>query len=194
MKKLLSLFCLFGVLLAAAQDKPEGLFINSRAPEFRLKDQNDEFISLKELRKKGPVVVMFYRGYWCPFCNKQMKAYQDSLQLITDKGATLVAITPESSTGIDSTIIRTGATFPLLTDADGKLAAAYGVAFKVDDRTVSRYKMAGIDLLKTNKQKEAVLPVPAVYVINKEGSVTYRYFDDNYRRRPSVAEILRNLK
>src|SRR5947209_5527402 len=193
MKKLLSLFCLLSVFTASAQEKPEGLFINSKAPDFRLKDQNDEFVSLKDLRKKGPVVVMFYRGYWCPFCNRELKNFQDSLQLIKDKGATLVAITPETPFGIDSTIGRTGATFSLLSDQDGKLAQAYQVAFKVDDRTVSRYKMAGIDLLKNNNQKEALLPVPAVYIVNKEGTVTYRYFDENYKKRVSVAEILKNI-
>jgi len=194
MKKLLSLLCLLASIAAFAQDKPEGLFINSKAPDFRLKDQNDEFVSLKDLRKKGPVVVMFYRGYWCPFCNRELKNFQDSLQLIKDKGATLVAITPETTTGIDSTIGRTGATFSLLSDQDGKLASEYQVAFKVDDRTVSRYKMAGIDLLKNNNQKEALLPVPAVYIVNKEGSVTYRFFDENYKKRVSVAEILKNIK
>ena len=194
MKQLLLLLCFFVSLAAVAQDKPEGLFINSKAPDFRLKDQNDEWASLKDLRKKGPVVVMFYRGYWGPFCNRELKAFQDSLQMIKDKGATLVAITPESSHGIDTTIIRTGATFPLLTDEGGKLAQAYQVAFKVDDRTVNRYKMAGIDLLKTNNQKEAVLPVPAVYIVNKEGTITYRYFDENYKKRVSVAEILKNIK
>lgn len=194
MKKLIFLFTLFIALGASAQDKPEGLFINSKATDFRLKDQNDEWISLKDLRKKGPVVVMFYRGYWCPFCNRQLKALQDSLQLIKDKGASLVAITEETSVGIDTTIIRTGATFPLLTDVDGKMAAAYQVSFKVDDHTVNRYKMAGIDLLKNNNQKEAALPVPAVYIVNKEGTITYRYFDENYRKRVSVAEILKNIK
>ena len=119
---------------------------------------------------------------------------QDSLQLITAKGAQLIAITPEAKTGIDSTITKTGAVFPILYDEEGKMAAAYQVSFKVDDRTVNRYKMAGIDLLKNNNQKEAVLPVPAVYIINKEGTITYRYFDDNYRKRVSVKEILANIK
>lgn len=194
MKKLLSVLCFVITLIASAQDKPEGLFINSKAADFRLKDQNDEWISLKDLRKKGPVVILFYRGYWCPYCNKQLKGLQDSLQLIKDKGASLVAITPESSVGIDTTIIRTGATFPLLTDADGKLAAAYQVGYKVDEKTVNRYKNFGIDLLKNNNQKEAVLPVPAVYIVNRDGAVTFRYFDENYKKRVSVAEILKNIK
>ncbi|HVF95835.1 MAG TPA: peroxiredoxin-like family protein [Flavisolibacter sp.] len=194
MKKLLSLLSLLTVLITSAQDKPEGLFINSKAPDFKLKDQNDEEVSLKELRKKGQTVVIFYRGNWCPYCSRQLRGLQDSLQLIRDKGAQLVAITPEATKSIDSTLTKTGATFSILSDEGGKLAAAYQVAFKVDDRTVNRYKMAGIDLLKNNNQKEAVLPVPAVYIINKEGTVTYRYFDENYRKRLSVKEILAHIK
>ena len=194
MKKFIALFSLFLVIAAAAQEKPEGLFINSKAPDFKLKDQSGVEVSLKELRKKGQTVLIFYRGNWCPYCNKQLKGLQDSLQLITAKGAQLVAITPETKTGIDSTIAKTGAIFPILYDEDGKMANAYQVSFKVDDRTVNRYKMAGIDLLKTNNQKQAVLPVPAVYIINKEGTITYRYFDDNYRKRVSVKEILANIK
>ncbi|HEV7329654.1 MAG TPA: peroxiredoxin-like family protein [Flavisolibacter sp.] len=194
MKK--ALFLLFAVLsMAAAQaQKPEGLFINSKAPEFKLKDQSGVDVSLKELRKKGPVVVLFYRGNWCPFCNRQLKALQDSLDLIYTKGAQVVAITPELNEGIDSTIRKTSAVFPILYDKDMKVATDYQVAFQVDDRTVGRYKTGGIDLLKTNGQRTAMLPVPAVYIINSEGSVTYRYFNENYRTRVSVQEILKNIK
>lgn len=194
MKKLLfSIFASVLVLLAAAQS-PEGLFINSKAPDFKLKDQSGVELSLKEMRKKGPVVVLFYRGNWCPFCNRELKAFQDSLGLIQTKGAQVVAITPETKEGIDSTISKTGAIFPILHDEDMKVASAYQVAFTVDDRTVSRYKMAGIDLAKNNGQKAAMLPIPAVYIINREGSVTFRYFDENYRNRVSVKEILKNIK
>jgi peroxiredoxin len=194
MKKLFALLSFFIAIATLAQDKPEGLFINSKAPDFKIKDQSGVEVSLKELRKKGQTVLIFYRGNWCPYCNKQLRGLQDSLQLITEKGAQLVAITPEAKTGIDSTIAKTGAVFPILYDEEGKLAAAYQVGFKVDEKTVNRYKMTGIDLLKNNNQKQAVLPVPAVYIINKEGTITYRYFDDNYRRRISVKEILANIK
>ncbi len=185
-------FLLF--FIANGQDKPEGLFLNSKAPDFKLKDQNGKEVSLKELRKKGQTVLIFYRGNWCPYCNKQLKGLQDSLGLITAKGAQLVAITPETNAGIDSTIAKTGASFPILYDEGGKMLTAYHVSFKVDDKTVNRYRMAGIDLLKNNNQKEAILPVPAVYIIDKEGTVTYRYFDENFRKRVSVQEILKNLK
>jgi len=194
MKKIL--FFLFALLMlgSAQAQNPEGLFINSKAPDFKLKDQSGVEVSLKEMRKKGPVVLLFYRGNWCPFCNRELKAFQDSLGLIQTKGAQVVAITPEAKEGIDSTISKTGAIFRILHDEDMKVATAYQVAFKVDDRTVSRYKMAGIDLAKNNGQKTPMLPVPAVYIINQEGSVTFRYFDENYRNRVSVRNILKNIK
>lgn len=182
------------VALSFAQDKPEGLFINSKAYDFKGVDQNGKEISLKDLRKKGNVVVLFYRGSWCPYCNKQLQRLQDSLSLITDKGATVVAITPEMQEGISKTVEKNKVSFPILYDADMKISKAYQVAFKVDDRTVQRYKSSEIDLLKANGQKEAYLPVPAVYIVNKDGSVTYRYFDADYKRRVSVKEIADQLK
>jgi peroxiredoxin len=175
-------------LNASAQDKPEGLFINSKAADFKLNDQNGKSISLKELRKKGPVVIMFYRGYWCPYCNKELKRFQDSLELISAKG-TLIAITPEAKEGIDSVFERTGATFSILSDEGMKISSQYGVSFKVDDRTVGRYKNAGIDLAKINNQKEVSLPVPAVYIVNKDGYISYRFFDADYKKRPWVKDI-----
>jgi peroxiredoxin len=193
-KTILSLLSFLAVIVAVAQDKPEGLFINSKAYDFKAKDQNGNEVSLKDLRKKGNVVVLFYRGNWCPYCNKQLQRLQDSLSLITDKKASVVAITPEAQEGVAKTVEKTKASFPILYDEDMKIAKAYQVAFKVEDRTVQRYKASQIDLLKTNNQKEAWLPVPAVYIINKDGSVTYRYFDADYKKRLSVKEIADQLK
>lgn len=185
------LFC----VAAVAQEKPEGLFINSKAPDFKLKDQSGLDINLKDLRKKGPVVILFYRGYWCPYCSRELKRFQDSLGMITDKGAQLIAITPEAGEGVTKTVEKTGAVFPILTDVDMKVAKAYKVSFAVDERTLGRYKNAGIDLLQNNAQKTtAQLPVPAVYVINKEGSVTFRYFDADYKKRVWVKDILAEIK
>lgn len=193
-KTLLLLAAFFAFAAAFGQEKPEGLFINSKAADFKLKDQNGREVNTKEIRKKGPFVVLFYRGNWCPYCNKELRRFQDSLALIRAKGAELIAVTPEGKEGVDSTVAKTGAAFSIVTDEDMKLATAYGVSFRVDDRTVGRYKNAGIDLLKLNKQKEAYLPVPAVYIVDRDGNVTYRYFNEDYRRRVSVREILENIK
>lgn len=191
---------LFTLLIAAtlvslAQEKPEGLFINSKAPDFKATDQSGAEVTLKDLRKKGPTVVVFYHGSWSPYCSRELKRFQDSLQLITDKGAQVVAITPEGSEGIAKTVEKTGATFPILYDSEVKIAKNYQVAYEVDDKTAARYKSFGNDLLAITGQKgKPYLPVPAVYVINREGSVTYRYFEWDYRKRPSVKEILDQLK
>jgi len=177
-----------------AQEKPEGLFINSKAPDFKVADQSGVEVALKDLRKKGPVVVIFYQGNWSPYCSRELKRFQDSLNLLTERGARVVAISPEGAAGVAKTIEKTGAVFPILTDADMKISKSYQVAYAVDDRTLGRYKNSGIDLLELNGQKQAQLPVPAVYVVNKEGSVTYRYFEADTKKRVSVQEILRELK
>lgn len=198
MKRLLTIIFSFGILhVALAQEKPEGLFINSKVPDFKAKDQKGNDIVFKDLRKKGNVVVVFTRGSWCPYCNHYLKRLQDSLDLIKAKNAQLLVITPENEDGIDSAVTMTGATFPIIYDSAMKIANAYHVSYRVDDRTLMRYKNSNpsIDLLKINNQtKDAYLPVTAVYVINNEGSVTFRYFDEDYKKRVSVKEILKALQ
>ena len=193
-KALATVLSLFVLLMVSAQEKPEGLFINSKAFDFKAKDQNGVEVSLKDLRKKGNVVVVFYRGAWCPYCTRYVKRLQDSLDLIRARGAQLVVITPETDEWVDTTISKTGAQFPIIHDQDMKIANAYKVAFRVDERTLGRYKNAGIDLLKTNQQtKDAYLPVPAVYIVNTDGAVTVRYFEEDYKKRVSIREILTQL-
>lgn len=190
---LLSLIFLNTILLA--QEKPEGLFINSKAPDFKANDQFGNEIRLKDVLKDSLVVLIFYRGQWCPYCNKQLKKLEDSLQLIKNKGARLIAVTPEKPEFISKTIEKTKASYPLLYDKDMKIMKAYAVSFQVDDKSVSRYKNADIDLITANGQRDkAFLPIPATYIISKEGTILYRYFDSDYKKRPSVQEILDNLK
>lgn len=179
-----------------AQEKPEGLFINSKAPDFKGIDQYGNEIRLKDVLKDSLVVLVFYRGEWSPYCIKFIKTLEDSLQLIKDKGARLIAITPEKPEYISKTIEKTKASYPLVYDKEMKIMKSYAVAFEVDDRTVSRYKNADIDLATANGQKEKIyLPVPAVYIISKkEGTIVFRYFEFDYKKRVSVQEILKNLK
>lgn len=194
---ILALSAFILTLSAFSQDKPEGLFINSKAPDIKAVDQNGTEINTKDLRKKGNIVIVFYRGYWCPYCSRYVKKLQDSLQLIKEAGADVLIVTPETSSFIDSTVARTGATMSIITDKDMKIAKAYKVAFKVDDKAVVRYKNANppIDLLKINDQsKEVFLPIPAVYIVNTDGAVTYRFFEEDYKKRTPVSEIIKSLK
>ena len=185
----------FSAALLNAQEKPEGLFINSKAADFKAVDQYGNEIRLKDVLKDSLVVLIFYRGQWCPYCNRQLKKLEDSLQLIKEKGARLIAVSPEKPSSISKTIEKTKASYSVLHDKEMKIMKAYGVAFEVDEKTVSRYKNAEIDLAETNGQKDKIyLPVPAVYLISREGTILYRYFDTDYKKRPSVQEIIDNIR
>jgi peroxiredoxin len=188
-----SLLICWASVVASAQEKPLGLNLNDTAPDFTAKDQAGKEINLKKLLKKGPVVVLFYRGQWCPFCNKQLSGMQDSLAAITSKGATVVAITPEKPENIAKTIEKTKASYSLLFDDGLKIMKSYKVAFEVDAVTIEKYKGYGIDFNVANGTNGANLPVPAVYIISKKGKIAYRHFDPDYRKRPSVKEIASHL-
>lgn len=194
MKKLIiSLGVLIGATTLNAQDGPKGLNVNDKAPEFSAKNQDGKAISLKEKLKTGPVVLVFYRGQWCPYCNRELKNLQDSLSLITAKGATLIAVTPEKPENINKTIEKTKAAYPVLFDEGLKIMKSYDVAFAVDAKTIEKYKGYGIDFNEANGNNGANLPVPAVYIINKKGEIIYKYFDADYRKRPSVKDLLDQL-
>jgi len=179
--------------LAIGQNDPEGLFIGSKAPDFKGADQRGNDIHLKDLLKKGKVVLLFYRGYWCPYCNRELSRLQDSLGLILDKGATVIAVTPEKPENIGKTVEKTKAEFSILHDVDLKIMKAYDVKFEVPENTVTRYRNGNIDLVDINGKNGTNLPVPAVFIIDKEQTITYRFFDRDYKKRPSIREIISNL-
>ncbi len=179
--------------LTKAQQLPKGLRVNDAAPVFMTKDQHGKKISLADEIKKGPVVLVFYRGQWCPYCNKQLKKLEDSLSFITARGAALIAVSPEKPENIAKTIRKTNASYPVLFDDGSTIMKLYDVAYAVDTATVSKYKKYGIDFTEVNGANGAVLPVPAVFVINKEGKIVFRHFDPDYRNRASVKDILDHL-
>ncbi len=191
MKKIiLTLSVVIATLAIHAQNAPKGLNVNDKAPNFSAKNQDGKLVSLQEKLKSGPVVLIFYRGQWCPYCNRQLKNLEDSLSFITAKNAMLIAVTPEKPENISKTIEKTKATYPVLFDDSLKIMKSYDVAFAVDPKMKERYKGYGIDFDEVNGTNGANLPVPAVYIINKKGMIIYKYFDADYRKRPSVKEIL----
>ncbi len=198
MKKitLLLSFSLIISSLAFAQVEtvyPEGLKVGDMAPDFSAKDQDGKTISLKQALQKGPVVMLFYRGQWCPYCNKQMSRFSDSLSLLIAKGASVLAIAPETAENVKKTIEKTKSTFPVLVDQGLAIMKMYKVNFAVDEKTITKYKGYGIDFDKTNGVNGANLPVPATYIIGKDGKVKYVFFNTDYRKRASVMDVLNNL-
>ena len=198
MKKIIGI--LIGLFFTAAtfaqadsSIKPVGLKIGDIAPQFVGKDQNGQNVDLKQLLKKGDVVVVFYRGQWCPYCNKQLSKINDSLPQIVAKGATVITITPETGDNIKKTVEKTKATFAIIEDKGLAIMKKYKVSFAVDENTITKYKKYGIDFEKANGENGANLPVPATYIIGKNGKIKYAFFNEDYSKRASVKDILANL-
>src|SRR5258708_34931401 len=128
-----------------------GLKNGAKAPEFIATDNSGKTLDLKALLKSHKAVVLFfYRGQWCPYCNKQIKQLQDSLQLLTAKGAYVVGVTPETDENINKTIDKTHASFSIIQDDGYKIMKAYQVDYVVDDSMTAKMKSYGVDLEKNN--------------------------------------------
>lgn len=175
--------------------EPQGLKVGDKVKDFSAKDMNDNTFVLSEALKKGPVVVIFYRGHWCPVCNKHLSHLQDSLQSIYDKGANVVAISPERSEFLKQTAEKTHASFSLLHDEGYKISDLFDVTFKPDAVTSTVYNIVlGANLKKANTDTSQRLPIPATFIIGRDGKVIWRHFDPDYKKRSTVADIVKNIK
>jgi len=192
MKKIVMLCLVLSVTVQLYAQEP--LKIGDKAPLFSLKDNKGKTVDLKSILKGNQsVVLFFYRGQWCPHCNKHIKNLQDSLQLLTAKGAYIIGVSPETSTGIDQTVNKTKASFSIISDRDYKVMKAYKVNYVMEPGLADRYKKGGLDIALANGQADYVLPVPATYIIDKSGKIKYVFFDKDYRKRPSVKTLTANL-
>ncbi|MGM9478980.1 peroxiredoxin family protein [Pedobacter sp. GSP4] len=193
MKRIILSIALITVLCLQVKAQ-KGLTVGSKAPLFSGVDQNGKKVGLKDaLKTHRSVVLFFYRGQWCPYCNKHIKELQDSLQLLSDKDAYVIGITPETKENIDKTIKKTKAGFSILQDKDDSIMKAYDVNFVMDDATFTKYKGYGINLETNNGNNRHTLPVPATYIIDKSGKIKYIHFDPNYQKRASVKLLLSRL-
>jgi peroxiredoxin len=173
---------------------PKGLKIGDKAPSFTGYDQTGKQIELKKMLEKGPVVLFFYRGKWCQVCSRYLNSYQDSLNLITDQGFSLVAITPESIENVEQTVKFHNLTFTVIYDCQEQIMKDYNVMFNVTKNYQdSILTTCSTDIALNNGREEARLPVPATYIINKDGIIVALQFDPNYQNRATVNWIIKNL-
>jgi peroxiredoxin len=172
-----------------AQNNKSTFAVGDIAPNFEGKDQFGQAFELSRVLKNNPVVLMFYRGHWCPYCNKQLSQLEDSINFITDKGGIVVAVTPEQPEGIDKTMKKTGASFLILHDKNLEIMKKYGVDFRLEDDLMKKYLKMGM----TNGANGANLPVPATYIINSDQKILYSFYDPDYKKRATVKKILENL-
>jgi peroxiredoxin len=187
---LVSLF-LSGSLIINAQSK---LPVGSKAPAFKAPDEKGQMIELSALLKDGPVIINFYRGQWCGHCTMQMAFLQDSLHLIHELGATLVAITPERSDEVEITRRKSNARFIIIPDLNNKIMNDYQVTWKMSWGLHAIYRIGGINLNKANASGERKLPVPATYIIGADGRILHAFYEEDHTKRMWANEMLDVLK
>ncbi|MEM9481525.1 MAG: peroxiredoxin-like family protein [Verrucomicrobiota bacterium] len=165
-------------------------------PDFTLKEATGEEVTLSELYEEGPVVLTWYRGGWCPYCNIQLKAYQQILPEIEAAGAKLVAVTPELPDHSLSTAERHELKFIVLSDVGNVVAKDFGLVYGMSDELVRIYKDFEIDLAVSNgpEAKSNELPLPATYIIGTDGKVAWHFIDPDYSKRAEPATIIEELK
>jgi len=160
------------------------------APDFTLNDPEGKPVFSRELLSRGPLVVSFYRGIWCPYCNLDLQALQAALSDITARGASVVAISPQTAANSRKSLRNNKLTFPILSDVRSEVANAFGIRFKLPDYLAELYKQFGNNLPIFNNDPSWVLPMPARYVIDIDGIIAYSEVNPDYTQRPDPSELL----
>jgi len=169
------------------------LKVGAHAPQFQLTDHRGETISSAELLSHGPLVVSFFRGRWCPFCVAQLEAMSFILPAIKSAGASLVAISPQSVKQSFFMADQHKLGFPLLSDSGNKIATGFGLTYSVPEEQRAIYKRAFVNLPFVNEDASWTLPIPATFVLDRQGIITYMSANEDYTQRPEPADILRAL-
>lgn len=173
------------------QHFPHALKIGQKVSDFTLHDATGKPVSLATLRKNGPVIISFYRGAWCPFCNMELRALQKELPAFKELGVSLIAISPEQPDYAMPLIEREKLTFPVLSDPGNKVAKQFGIVFALEGeiRRIS-HDVFGVDLPKLNGDQSWEIPVPATYLIDADGIVRFAFFDPEFRHRVEPEQLL----
>lgn len=162
-------------------------------PNFLLPDQEGRLRRLDRLREGGPVVLAFHRGGWCDFCQIGLQALADIQAAIDQAGGRLVAVAPQRASFAASHLADAEAGFPMLVDMDGAYASSIGLTVPIDDALAAHLEAFGIDLADINGDSGRFLPIPATFVIGRDGVVVARHVDPDPRRRMDSAEVLQAL-
>ena len=170
------------------------LKVGDTIADFTLPNATGQPVSIKELLTKGPAVIAFYRGGWCPYCNLELKALQNALASIQETGATLVAISPETPDNSLTTQEKNELAFPVLSDVNNQVARQFGLVFKLPASLLPIYQNFGIDLVAYNGNDHFELPIPATYVVQPNGQIVYAFADVDYTKRAEPSAIVDALK
>ena len=174
-------------------DEVKGLQIGELVADFSAEAANGKTFLLSEQLKKGSIVLVFIRGQWCPYCNKHLSDLQDNLPAIYEKGASVVIVSPEKPEYIEKSIEKTGAEFTFLYDEGYNISKAFDVLFLPEKGTQIKYNLIGANFKESHSDGTAFLPVPATFIIDGESKIIWRQFDEDYKNRSAVTDILSNI-
>jgi peroxiredoxin len=167
--------------------------VGSMAPEFALRDSSNRLVKSKDLLAVGPLVVKFFRGRWCSYCVTELEAWRDMYGQLRERGALLVAISPETQRQSDFAVQQHGLSFPLLYDPGAKLAEQFGLVYTVPDDYQRYMKSILVNLPFLNGEPSWRLPLPATYVLGKDGRVAFAEAYADFRVRPEPRDVLTAL-
>ena len=179
--------------LASNMPSP-GISVGEKAPDFVLNNAFGEKVRLRDKLDTGPVILVFYRGAWCPFCNLHLHALQNTLPEFKKLGAQLIAITPQVPDKSVEQLKKEGYPFQVLSDLDSKVMKDYKLLYELPDHLVEVYKKHGIDVEEYNGKGRKVLPVPGTFVIDANGIVQAVFADTDYKKRMEPSSIINILK
>jgi peroxiredoxin len=180
--------------LIASGAAQKALKAGDRLPDFTLSDPDGDKVSSADLLSDGPLVISFYRGVWCPYCNMELQALQEALPQFTALGAKLVAISPQNPVNSRKSVRQNKLTFPILSDPHNDVAAAFGLRFEMQDYLIELYKALKNDLPAFNGDPSWTLPMPARYVVGQDGIILYAEVNPDYTSRPEPQDMLPALR
>jgi peroxiredoxin len=181
------------MFVSAEDAAKKALNVGAKMPSFTLNDSLGKSVNSADLLKQGHLVVVFYRGAWCPFCNAYLHKLQKNLSQIKDNGGNLVAISVENADRSMAVAKKNELNFTVLSDPNLNVARSFGIVYQLSDETNEKYKGYGIDLVKYNKTEKPELPISATYVVSKKGEIAYAFVEPDYQKRAEPEAILQAL-
>ena len=164
--------------------------LGAPAPDFKLKDSSGKWVRSADLLAMGPLVVNFFRGRWCPYCMTELETWRDLYGQLRERGALLVAVSPQLERQSDFMVDQHGLLFPILTDAGNKVAEQFGLVYTLPDYLREYYRSILVNIPFVNGDQSWRLPLPATYVIGKDGKVLFAQAHADFRVRPEPEEVL----
>lgn len=170
------------------------LKVGAKAPQFRLRSSQGEWVSSSDLLAQGPLVISFYRGGWCPFCSLELRAWERHQGDLHALHAAFVAISPEVPEKGAETVESKELSFPVLNDEGFRVCEQFGLVFKLSPEAIGLQRGFGVDLPTINGGSEWILPVPATFVVGRDGIIRWALVDADYTKRAEPAEVLNVLR